>query len=50
MEDVLHIHGGHDDGEVTDQLGPLCLPGVAWEPGLHPTKVLGDTELHGVLH
>ena len=50
VEDVLHIHGGHDgggDGEVTDQLGPLHLPRVAQEPRLHPVEVLADAQLHG---
>jgi hypothetical protein len=49
-EDVLHIHGGHDGsqcgGKVTNQLGPLRLPSVAWEPRLHLAEVLASAELH----
>jgi hypothetical protein len=49
-EDVLHIHSGHDGsqggGKVTNQLGLLCLPSVAWEPRLHLAKVLASAELH----
>ena len=50
MEDVLHTHGGHDDGgdsEVNHQLSSLYLLDVAREPRLHPTKVLVGVELHG---
>jgi hypothetical protein len=47
VEDVLHIHGGQGNSEVTDELGPLCLPGIAREPGLHPAKVLAGAEQHG---
>ena len=50
-EDVLHIHNSHGGfcggDEVTDQLGPLRLPGVAREPGLHSVEVLASAELHG---
>ena len=46
-EDVLHIHGGHNDSEVTDELHPLRLPGLVRELELHPVEVLADAQLHG---
>jgi hypothetical protein len=51
-KDVLHIHGGHNDGggggsEVTNQLSLPHLPVMVREPGLHPAEVLAATELHG---
>ena len=50
MEDVLHVHSGHDGSrngsEVTDQLCSLLLPGVVQEPRLHLVEVLAGVQLH----
>ena len=42
--DVFHVYGGHDGGhsrgKATNQLYPLRLSGMVWEPGCHLTEVL----------
>ena len=48
-EDVLHVYGthngSHSHSKATDQLRPLYLPGMVWEPECHLTEVLAGAEL-----
>ena len=44
-KDVLHVYGGRGGGKATNQLHPLCLPSMVWEPGRHLTEILAGTKL-----